>query len=232
MKDADSHRDGSSLQLLGKEFIIVMVVAFSALSFTLGYFVGKSGIDRKQENLSQASEITPIPQKQEPETLPQPQNISVTENMPMTGETAKEHVQPQQKESPVSVEAQTVPVKSLGPAREATRAETSSQRMPKENNQEPAAQESSVAQESKKSGEPVYTVQIGAFKNSSEAEAFRKNHASKELKTYITTSTNKKKEKIYKVKTGEFSDRKSAEVLSLKLSKTGKLKTYVTSKNE
>jgi len=227
MKDADSHRDGSSLQLLGKEFIIVMVVAFSALSFTLGYFVGKNGIDRKPENLSQASEITPIPQKQEPETLPRPQNISVTENMLMTGETAKEHVQPQQNEAPVGVEAkQTLPVKSPRPAREATQAETGSQRIPEENNQEPAAHES------KKSAEPVYTVQIGAFKNSSEAEAFRKNHASKELKTYITTSTNKKKEKIFKVKAGEFSDRKSAEVLALRLSKTGKLKTYVTLKNE
>lgn len=233
MKDADSHKDRSSLQLLGKEFIIVMVVIFSALSFTLGYFVGKSGIDRKPENLLQASVITPIPQNQEPATLPQPQNISVTENPPMTGETAEEHVQPPQEESLMSVGAkQTGPVKSPHSAREETQAEARSQQIPKENNHEPAAQHSSSAEESKKSGEPVYTVQIGAFKNSSEAETFRKKHASKELKTYITTSTNKEKKKIFKVRTGEFRDRKSAEFLSLKLNKTGKLKTYVTLKNE
>ena len=45
MNNPDFHKERSSLQLLGKEFMIVVVVLFSALSFTLGYFVGKSGID-------------------------------------------------------------------------------------------------------------------------------------------------------------------------------------------
>ncbi len=51
MSDADFHKDRSSSQLLGKEFIIVVVVIFSALSFTLGYFVGKSG-DRREDRKS------------------------------------------------------------------------------------------------------------------------------------------------------------------------------------
>jgi len=231
MKDAASHKDSTVLQLLGKEFVIVLVVVFSALSFTLGYFVGKNGIDRKPENLSQASEIRPVSQKQEPETLARPQNIPVAGDLQMPGETAKEYVQTRQKVSPVSAEAtQTGPIKGPHPATEETRAGAGPQRIPVERNEEPAAHDGSAAQEGKKPAEPVYTVQIGAFKHSSEAETFRKKHA--ELKTYITTSTNKQKEKIFKVKTGEFRDRKSAEVLSLKLSKTGKLKTYVTLKNE
>lgn len=205
MNNAHFHRNRSSLQLPGKEFIIAVVVIFSALSFTLGYFVGKSGTDRKPENLSQPAEITPAPQKQETETLPQPQAMPVTDNTSQTEEIAKEHVQTQKKESFVVVEAkQPEPAKNLQPAKEKTQ----------------------------KSTEPVYAVQLGAFKSSSEAETIRKRYEKKGLKTYITTSTNTKKENIYKVKSGEFRDRKKAEVMSLKLNKTGKLKTFVTLKSE
>ena len=79
---------------------------------------------------------------------------------------------------------------------------------------------------------PVYTVQMAAFKSASEAKSFSKKHAKKGLKTYITTSTGKNKIKIYKVKTGEFRDRKAAEVMSLKLNKTEKLKSFVTLKSD
>jgi len=226
MNNADFPKDRASLQLPGKEFIIVVVVLFSALSFTLGYFVGKSGIDRKPENLSPPAEITPASQKQVSETLPQPQNSPVAENTPRTGETAK-NVQTQQKEPFVIVEA-----KQPEPAKEKIRVQTVSQQTPKENNRKPAAMEGRDSQDSKQSDGPLYAVQLGAFKRSSEAETFRGRYDKKGLKTYITTSVNVKKEKIYKVKSGEFKDRKKAEVLSLKLNKTGKLKTFVTLKNE
>ncbi|MFZ2198614.1 MAG: SPOR domain-containing protein, partial [Thermodesulfovibrionales bacterium] len=90
----------------------------------------------------------------------------------------------------------------------------------------------SASAESQKSDEPLYTVQMAAFKSASEAKSFSKKHAKKGLKTYITTSKDKNKVKIYKVKTGEFRDRKSAEVMSLKLNKTEKLKSFVTLKSE
>lgn len=54
----------------------------------------------------------------------------------------------------------------------------------------------------------------------------------KGYKTYITLSTNKKKhEKIYKIRTGEFDDKKEAEMLALKLKKTEGLNAFVTSRN-
>lgn len=234
MNTTDFDRDRPSLELLGKGFIIVMVVVFSALSFTLGYFVGKSGIEKKPaENLSQAAEMTPLRQKQEPEPLPGQHIVPVGENTPRAEETVNENMQPQQKEPSVLVEAkQPVPLKSLQHVTEKTQGQLFSKQMPKENMQKPVAQDSVVLQDGKKADEPVYTLQIGAFKSSAEAESIKKKYVKKGLKPYITTSTNKKKEKIYKVKTGEFRDRKNAEILSLKLNKTEQLKTFVTLKNE
>ena len=78
-------------------------------------------------------------------------------------------------------------------------------------------------------GGPVYSVQLGAFRSVAEARACKKKYSEKGLKITIITAANDKKEKIYKVRAGEFSDRKKAEALSLRLNKTGKLKTYITS---
>jgi cell division septation protein DedD len=54
----------------------------------------------------------------------------------------------------------------------------------------------------------------------------------KGYRTYIDISTNgKKHEKIYKIRTGEFKDRKEAELLAVKLKNTEGLKTFVTPKD-
>jgi len=250
MNNPDLHKDRPSLQLLGKEFIIVVVVIFSALSFTLGYFVGKSGTDGKSGNPTQAAEIIPIPQKQETATPPQPQSESVAENKntPPAEATAKEPAQALQKGPLVIIEAKKPePVKAAPTAKEKPPlhpvgqqvAQPATEQLPKEPIKEsikepgkkPEAKDSSVSENSTKPG-PLYTVQIAAFKSASEARSFSKKHAKNGLKTYITTSTGKNKVKIYKVKSGEFRDKKDAEVMSLKLNKTGNLKTFVTLKSE
>lgn len=233
MNNPDFHKERASLQLLGKEFLIVVVVIFSALSFTLGYFVGKYG------NPSQAAEMAPIPQKQEPAALPQPQPAAVAENKDTqpAEATAIGPAQAVPKEPFVIDEAKkTEPLKVSPPVKEKTAAQLVTQQLPKEpvkdTAKKPEAKDSSASADSQKSDEPVYTVQMAAFQSSSEAKSFSKKHAKKGLKTYITTSTGKNKVKIYKVKTGEFRDRKSAEVMSLKLNKTEKLKSFVTLKSE
>jgi cell division septation protein DedD len=240
MNNPDFHKDRTSLQLLGKEFMIVVVVIFSALSFTLGYFVGKSGTDTKSGNPSQTAEMIPIPQKQETAALPQSQNVSVAEdkNTPQAEVTAKEPVEARQKGPLVIVEAKKPePVKAAPSAKEKTAEQPATQQLPKEPIKEPAgkkpaAKDSSDSEDGSKPEGPLYTVQMAAFKSDSEARSFSKKHAKKGLKTYITTSTGKNKVKIYKVKTGEFRDRKDAEVMSLKLNKTAKVKTFVTLKSE
>ena len=244
MNNPDFHKDRSSLQLLGKEFMIVMVVIFSALSFTLGYFVGKSGVDKKAENPSQTADMIPIPQKQETVALPQPQTISVAENkntQQAIGVTANEPVQTQQKEPLVSVEPKKPePVKAATTAKEKPAlqhvAQPATQQLPKEPSKEPGKKpqlkESSVSKDSSNPGGPRYAVQMAAFRSASEAKSFSNKQAKNGFKTYITTSTGKNKVKIYKVKSGEFRDRKSAELMSLKLNKNEKLKTFVTLKSE
>jgi len=235
MNNPDFHKERSSLQLLGKEFIIVLVVIFSALSFTLGYFVGKSGIDNKPGNPPQAAETMPVPQKQETAAVSQPQNVPATDikNAPLAEGTAKGPVEAQPKEPIVIVEAKKPEtVKGAQPAKEKTPDKPASQQTTKETNKKPEDKDSSASEESRKSDGPTYTVQLAAFRSASEARSFSKKHAKKGLKTYITTSTARNKAKIYKVKSGEFRDRKAAEVMSLKLNKTEKLKTFVTLKSE
>ena len=236
MKNGDFHKNSSSLQLLGKEFIIVIVVIFSAVSFTLGYFVGKSGMDNGQKNLPQAAEVTPVQQSPVQAALPLPESTLASGITAGSGEAAAEHGQPQQKESLVIVEAKhPEPSKNAEPAKEIPKVRIVAKQAVKETNEKPAAKGSEVSQQSKNSGdkkEPAYTVQLGAFKSSSDTTSFRKKYAKKGIKTFVVTSANKKKEKIYKVRTGEFRDRKDAEVLSLKLNKTENLKTFVTLKTD
>ena len=162
MNNPDFHKDRSSLQLLGKEFMIVVVVIFSALSFTLGYFVGKSGVDTKSVNPSQAAEMVPVPQKQETVALPQPQNTIVAENKttPQSEVTAKEPVQAQKE--PLVIADRT--------AKEKTAAQPVTQ-LPKEpakdTGKKSEAKNSAASEDSGKLDEPTYTVQMAAFKSAS-----------------------------------------------------------------
>ncbi|MDH4231257.1 MAG: SPOR domain-containing protein [Nitrospirota bacterium] len=226
MRNSAFHKNSASLQLPGKEFIIVVVVIFSALSFTLGYFVGKSGIDGAQMNHPQAAETAPSPQTQGQDAFSRSGSLSAPEDAPGAEETAATDGEAQQKEPIVAAGAkQPAPAKPPEPVKDKPRAQTVAKQNVKES---PDARKSSGSS----SKEPVYSVQLGAFKSSAETKSFRKKYAIKGIKTFVSTSANKKKEKIYKVRTGEFRDRKDAELLSLKLNKTEDLKTFVTVRND
>jgi cell division septation protein DedD len=78
----------------------------------------------------------------------------------------------------------------------------------------------------------VYTVQLGALKNAEEARQLRAKYAKKGYKTFIAVSRSKGKVKIYKVRTGEFTEKKDAEILALRLKKNEGLSAFVTVKND
>ena len=75
-----------------------------------------------------------------------------------------------------------------------------------------------------------YTVQVGAFKNASDADALKAELDKEGYRTYITRSETKKDGDLYKVRIGEFDTRKEAEVLSIKIKNRQGLQTFVTLK--
>ncbi|MEW6107644.1 MAG: SPOR domain-containing protein [Nitrospirota bacterium] len=210
MKDAD-FKDRASLYILGKEFIIVIVVIFSALSFTLGYFVGKGSNDKKNEPVSQMMEITPSPQKQE-QIYAQPSKPEETnQDYVQTAEDGRLYNKAEQQKNEMTHDAKPSE-KTRGSSRE--------------------SRPTGSAVSGQKEHEIIYTVQLGAFKNASDAENFKAKYDKKGYATYITVSKNSTNEKIYKIRTGEFRERKDAEILSLKLKKNEGLNSFVTFKNE
>jgi cell division protein FtsN len=74
----------------------------------------------------------------------------------------------------------------------------------------------------------IFTVQAGAFSDVSYAESLKKRLEKKGYHTYITSSKSKGGGMLYKVWMGKFSNRKTAENLSAKITATEGVQTFVT----
>jgi cell division septation protein DedD len=77
-----------------------------------------------------------------------------------------------------------------------------------------------------------YTVQAGAFNDISDANALKARLDKKGYKTYITSSETQKHKKFYKVRIGNFTTRKEAEIISIKIKTIEGLNTFVTFKTD
>lgn len=209
---------------IGKEVIIVTVVIFSALSFTLGFFVGKSTVNKSPAPAAQITEIPPSLQKQEPLSEQPVAHEETSQHTLSATEQSQKNTQAEQQNSDVLIRGKDI--KSV-----------------KEISKKPLNEQAMQDKESGSSHEPsakskitkktiIYTVQLGAFKNVSEAENFRNEYDKKGYRTYTVISENKKREKIYKIRTGEFNEKKDAEIFSLKLKKTEGVNSFVAFKSE
>jgi cell division septation protein DedD len=78
----------------------------------------------------------------------------------------------------------------------------------------------------------LYTVQVGAFKNDSEADTLKKKLEKKGYKTSMALSESKKEGGLYKIWVGKFRKREEAEALSAKIKKNEGLQAFVTVKRE
>ncbi len=217
--------------LLGKEFIIVLVIVFSGLSFTLGYFVGKNTVDHETVSPLQAAEGTAQQNRQEP--LPASPDLKT--------ELAEAGSSPQAVQE-IATEAMPVSAAQDRRDKKNTVAVSHEQQKPvaQPKDEENAVSHSGVekpfgaalsgtttAEKAK-----LYTVQIGAFNSASDANHLKTTFEKKGYKPFVSQVKDPKGRKMYKVKTGEFSDKKAAEVLALKLKKTEGLHSYVTTRSE
>lgn len=176
-------KEMSSVFYIGKWIVIIAILITSSLSFTLGYFVGKSF---------------------------QPPVVNQTTVIPVQESAEQKNIESEKKEALVQQPEQT--------------------QKPQETQQTVKAQQ---AQETKKTLKTrKYTVQTGAFKDISDANALKSRLDKKGYKTYIAPTETKTHKKLYKVMVGDFVTRKEAEVLSIKIKKAEGLKTFVTFKTD
>jgi cell division septation protein DedD len=212
------YRNRPSLHIPGKEFLIVIVVIFSSISFTLGYFVGKS-----TGNAGSGPPV-PIAEGTAPQKASGSHDVQTRAKAPggadypapavETGREGKVGTSPSHAEKPASAS----PPAEYHASEHAEKAARAVKRF--------------YSKGKLQKGTISYTVQIGALSNEKDAENLRARYGKKGYRAYIVAAKNKRGENIYKVRIGEFRNRRNAELLSLKLRKTEELNTFVTFKGE
>jgi cell division septation protein DedD len=231
MKDLD-FKDKSSSPLYGKGMMIVIVVIFSSLSFVLGYFVGKMGRQEPAQAVVSTSNIPVPPVDSGTTDMQAAKPGSSMQNGSLSSDSQAREVfaAGQSKETPGSVT--NIPAPTAEPDRNAPKqpALTAKEQLPAQR-KENILKDRPAEQVSVQAKAEVYTVQLGALRRASEAKKLRQKFERKGFKTFMMITKNRKHEKIYKVRVGEFRKKKEAEILAVKLRKTEGLKAFVTVKN-
>jgi DedD protein len=177
MKRADL-KERSSMFIIGKGLIIAAILVTSSLSFTLGYFVGKSTIKEAPEikplqETPQDSDATPVEREnllsQPVETLPQQQ--SETKAAAPSVEPASKTEAVEIKKEPKTRESQKLekPTKiiytvQVGAFKDAGEADALKARLDKK------GYKVYVTRSEAKRDEKLYKVRIGEFSNRKDAE--------------------------------------------------------------
>ncbi len=227
-----STKGKSPIQRTGREFVIVVVIIFSSLSFTLGFFVGKR---------SGQSDVQYTPGSVAAETADKTrQNVAAQGMQPSADPASPERYVPQAK--PTGEDALRQPQAAPVVPEKESSADTVRQ-VPDTPANAPAEDKKAEGKKKEKAASPgttrtvqtkggqIYSVQLGALKDAAEAKRLKNKYAKKGYSAYITIVSGKDKEKIYKVRAGKFNDRKDAELLAVKLKKSGDLHAFVTGGN-
>jgi cell division septation protein DedD len=204
MKKTDL-KEKSSVFYVSRTVIMISVIVISAIGFTLGFFVGKNFRQRADMHASGNP----------------PKEQAVQQN---SADPQKEITGRQTQQSP----AAQIPVEIQKPQENKNPKEAQPIERTKEMPPSQSVQKSGESQETNKSASSrKYTVQVGAFKNSSDAHALMLKLDKKGYHAAVIM-TKAKNERIFKVLVGEFNTREEAEVFSIKLKKTESLKAFVT----
>ncbi len=248
--DSKVPREIIQLLLSGRGMVIAITIVFSCLSFTLGFVVGKFGSPK-------APALPAISQEQ---TLPMQNNQNNQEGRLQTPPPA-ETLRAQPELAGTSISPTQTPIqipiqpsakagetaRSTTPASEPSGAETAreprepsatqlnelSKTAAREDSKEVATQKPGQKTYQKPdAGKPLFAVQLGAFRNKAEADKCRAKYSKKGYKLYTKAEKANKGPRVYKVRTGEFREKKDAELLALKLKKTDNLHAFVVTTTE
>lgn len=214
----------------GKGFLIAFVIVSSSLSFTLGYFVGKIGREEKA-----ASQPVAVPPREALAARSPSQEPAKTAEVEKSA-VEEERGTPQQNPPP-AIESNAAPSAQALPGPEAKRPPAkerpaAAQQAGAEKQQKALRDESAARDGSSVRGQKnvsKYTVQLGALKSAAEARRMKAKLAKRGYRPYIRVAKESKDHiKIYKVRAGEFEDRREAEVLAARINKAEGLKSFVT----
>jgi cell division septation protein DedD len=191
-------KEKSAVFVIGKGIIVIVLTGIASLSFLLGFFVGRSN---RPPEMDQPSAVTAEGSLGEKMPVPSEEKTLPPQEDPLQGDMQKPH------DAGQTEAAKTVPVVSETQGTVETK----------------KTDETHGSDKTKK-----YTVQVGAFRNASDAEALRLKLDNKGYKPFLIELKTKQNEPFYKVAIGAFSTRNEAELHAAKIKKSEGLKTFVT----
>ncbi|HBR22248.1 MAG TPA: hypothetical protein DD713_06750 [Nitrospiraceae bacterium] len=136
---------------------------------------------------------------------------------PALAETAA--VAPKEPQKPIGETPESKPVAPAAPAKPSA--------MPSVSSAAPATAKTAPKPEPKLAGKITYHVQLGAFKNSNNAETLAKDYRAKGYETFIQKSAGKDKETLYRVLIGKFENKKDAVKLAHSIEAKEKTKAII-----
>lgn len=194
--------DNSSVFFISKWVILIAIIVVTSLSFILGYYVGK----QTRPSAEKQSSLNPFEQ--------------ITE-------TGDQEVSKQNQ----GLEQDTLLNEKSNQINKALNTKNAEKSTRNIEPQKPDKPKNTLAYRA-----PIkkrkYTVQAGAFRSVHDANALKEKLAKKGYTAYIIQAETKKHEILYKVMIGEFTTRKEADLLSVKIKKSEGLKTFVTIKTK
>ncbi len=181
-----------------KALLIGFIILVSTFSFTLGYIVGKSQVSEELVSEEKMEVYTPVESEAEEEitALAEPENIKTEEPNIFDSKTVE------QKETVSEIPEAVTEV-------------------PKTEQKEKGIEK----KEKKITKRVYYTIQVGAFRISSEAEALKRKLQKKGYTVRIVETKGDKK--FYRVRVGKFKSRAEAENMAIKITRNEGLKTIV-----
>lgn len=224
---------GKGFFVLGDRLLaIIVVVAVSGISFSLGYFVGgATGRGTGQLSEAPARVVEPLSPPDIQPVIPQPQTAPVAQpQIVIINDTQAESQQAQVANElaalPPDEEASPAPVMKPRSAKAADKKTAAMEPATREQ-----ANRAAVLKIAESKSAMYFTVQVGAFKTQADADALKKKIAGKGYSAFVQKSGAKADTVPYKVRVGSFKEKKDAESMSVKLGKAENIKGFVTRKD-